>query len=296
MASGPAAETFWTLGPAAAARIPSWPKRPRSQAFAGGGVYVMRDGPDHVFIDCGPVGMAGRGGHGHNDGLSLEAMLAGQRLLTDCGTYVYSADPEWRNNFRSTAFHNTPVIDGAEQNRFVRPEYLWSLMDDATPEVRHWRGDADADWFVGAHAGYRRLPQPVTPVRAVTLDKKHHRLAVIDRFEGTGEHVIRVPYHLAPGIAAAEEAPGRWRLRTEAGEFLLVFLDPGQWTAALGDGWVSPRYGVKQQAGVLNFIRDGALATLAVGLLPAADAPADLGRWLAAQVAWAEKIPVKSRN
>ena len=29
-----------------------------SVAFPGGGVYVMRDKGNHVFIDCGPIGLA----------------------------------------------------------------------------------------------------------------------------------------------------------------------------------------------------------------------------------------------
>ena len=294
MASGPAAETLWTLGPEAAAKIPGATKYPSSQAFVEAGVYVMREGLNHVFIDCGPVGMAGRGAHGHNDCLSLEAAVLGRLLLTDCGAYVYSADQEWRNSFRSTAFHNTPVVDDKEQNRFVRPEYLWSLHDDAKPEVRLWRVGPDADWFVGAHAGYRRLSQPVTPVRVVTLDKENHRLAVIDRFEGAGGHVVRVPYHLAPGVMPVEEAPGRWRLETDAGDFVLVFFDGAEWTAAVGDGWVSPRYGVKERALVLNFMRDGALAPLAVGLMPATNVPADAARWLAEQAARAESLAVKT--
>jgi hypothetical protein len=294
MAAGPTVETFWTLGPAAAAKIPRAPKAPPSQAFPDAGVYIMREGRDHVFIDCGPVGMAGRGGHGHNDCLSLEAALAGRLILTDCGAYVYSADQEWRNSFRSTAFHNTPVVDGVEQNRFVRPDYLWSLHDDAKPEVRLWRPGDVADWFVGAHAGYCRLSPPLTPVRTVMLDKRHHRLVVVDRFEGSGEHAIRVPYHLAPGVVAAEEAPGRWRLATEAGDYVMVFLDPGQWTAALGDGWVSPRYGIKQRSQVLNFIREGALSTLSVGLMSAADAVADPGRWLAERTAEVAGLSVKA--
>ncbi len=35
----------------------------------------MRNNVDHVFIDCGPLGLAGRGGHGHNDCLAFEAVL-----------------------------------------------------------------------------------------------------------------------------------------------------------------------------------------------------------------------------
>ena len=164
-----AAEVFWTLGPEAAATLPAKPAAQYSRAFADGGVYIMRAGNDHIFIDGGPVGMAGRGGHGHNDCLSLEAVLEGVPLIIDCGAYIYTADTEWRNSFRSTAFHNTPLINGKEQNRFVAPEYLWTLRNDATPDVRHWRSTEDADGFVGAHGGYRRLASPVTPVRAVGL-------------------------------------------------------------------------------------------------------------------------------
>ncbi len=310
-ASGPAAEIFWLLGPEAAATIPAQagtkaPRLPASQAFPDGGVYVMRgtgdDAADHVFIDCGPVGMKGRGGHGHNDCLGIDAALEGAHLLTDCGAYIYSADPDWRNSFRSTAFHNTPSIDGEEQNRFVRPEYLWSLIDDAKPEVRLWQPGDDADRFVGAHSGYRRLARPLTPVRAVTLDKRRHRLVIVDAFEdiapvggagagqGDGAHHLRVPYHLAPGVEVEAGEAGVWRLTTPAGDFLLAALDVESWSAALGDGWVSPRYGVKVRAKVLNFLRDGRPKPLAVALLPATGAPADPRRWLAEEAAAAMKL------
>ncbi len=51
---------------------------PASAAFREGGVYILR-ATDHVFVDCGPVGLAGLGGHGHNDALSFEAWLAARR-------------------------------------------------------------------------------------------------------------------------------------------------------------------------------------------------------------------------
>jgi hypothetical protein len=296
-----AAEVFWLLGPEAVKKIPATPQIPGSEAFRDGGVYIMRGGEDpgedHVFIDCGAVGFDGRGGHGHNDCLSLEAMLAGVLLFTDCGAYVYSADPEWRNAFRSTAFHNTPMIDAQEINRFVRPEYLWALHDDAEPEVREWTtaGDApgDTDVFVGAHSGYRRLAEPVTPVRSVRLDKTRHSLVVIDRFEGTGAHAVRIPYHLAPGVDAIEQERGQWRLKAGGREFLLVFDngeagggdENGGWTVSLGEGWVSPSYGVKHPAKVLNFIHQGALAPLAVAVMPADTAPENPLQWLKGEAA-----------
>lgn len=280
MASGPMAEVFWTLGPDTVKKKFAKPETPGSQAFRDGGVYIMRSGDDHVFIDCGPVGMAGLGGHGHNDCLSFEATLMGVSLITDCGAYLYSADPTWRNDFRSTGFHNTPVIGGEEQNRFVHPDFLWSLHDDAEPDVRHWSSGVDEDRFIGAHSGYRRLPEPVTPVRGIVLDKTGHRIVIADSFEGTGEHGTRIPYHFALAVEADQEGPGQWRLSTGGQDFLLVSDIGKDWTAKLGDGWVSTSYGVKHPAKVLNFTRRGPLKSLSIAIMPAEGAPDNPLEWL----------------
>ncbi|MGI9302868.1 MAG: heparinase II/III family protein, partial [Gammaproteobacteria bacterium] len=77
--SGSAAELVWGVGLEAArnakARARARDVRPESQAFTEGGFYIASNDVDHVFIDCGPVGLGGRGGHGHNDCLSFEAIL-----------------------------------------------------------------------------------------------------------------------------------------------------------------------------------------------------------------------------
>ena len=208
--AGSRSEAFWLLGPAAAAALPEAatpPRPPRSRAFPDGGFYVLRNEADHVFVDCGPVGLAGRGGHGHNDCLSFEAALDGVHLVTDCGAFVYTASFAERNRFRSTAFHNTPCVDGAEMNR-LQPDLLWSLEYDARPVVRRFETGTETDIFCGAHAGYGRLPAPVTPVRTIVLDHRSHALTITDAFEGAGRHRIEIPLHLAPGVTASEEGAG----------------------------------------------------------------------------------------
>ncbi len=279
-ASGPKEEVFWTLGPQAAAKVPETPAATGSQSFPDGGVCIMRAANDHVFIDCGPVGMAGRGGHGHNDCLSFDAMLAGVTVVTDCGTFVYSADPEWRNDFRSTAFHNTPMIDAEEINRFRNPNFLWTLINDAVPDLRHWQSSDAADIFIGAHSGYQRLASPVTPVRAMMLDKENHRLLIADSFEGAGPHSVRIPYHFAAGAEIEENRPNQWTINAEGEQFLLASNGGKSWTGALGEGWVSASYGIKKKAPVLNFISGGALEPLLVGIMPVENAPENIQHWL----------------
>ena len=258
---GPHSELLWLLGPERAATSGPAVRR-RSRGFPHGGVYVLAGDDDHVFVDAGPIGLAGRGGHGHNDCLALEAWLAGEPVLTDAGAYVYTASPEWRNRFRGTTFHSTPEIDGEEQNRFVRPDWLWSLHDDTRPEVRLW--EPDVPRLVAAHFGYARLAEPVTTVRAVELDPRSHRLLVEDRFEGTGEHIVSVPYHVAPGIEPRPDSAGRLRLVSPRRTFVLTYADPAEWRLAVGESWTSPSYGVKLPRSVILFHRHGSLRPLRV--------------------------------
>jgi hypothetical protein len=267
--SGPRTEVAWLVGAAAAETLPDRADVPLpSRGFEDAGWYVMRGPRGHVFVDCGPVGLAGRGGHGHNDCLSFEAWLDGESLITDSGCFVYTASPEWRNRLRATAAHNTPRVDGVEQNR-LDPSLLWSLGSDAEAEVRRWTAGDVRDVLVAGHAGYRRLAFHVTPVRTLAFDHDACLLAVLDTFEGAGEHEVVVPFHLAPPGDAVEERPGRWRLDAGARTFALEWDDPAAWEATLRASWVAPSYGIRIESRVLELSRRGPLAPLLVAIGPA---------------------------
>ncbi len=271
--AGRSEEIFWTLGSRAAALVASRrraPARAISAAFPHGGCYVMRNGHDHVFIDCGPVGQAGRGGHGHNDCLSFEASIDGCHLVSDCGAYLYTASVEERNNFRSTAYHNTPLIDREEVNRFIRPDFLWTLRDDAAPLVKVWQPGSARDVFVGTHSGYDRLASAVGPVRTIELDHELHRLLVRDEIAGAGDHLVTVPLHLAPGVEAGCDGVETVILRHGDRTFLLNWSSAEDWTLEVGTGRISPSYGLVQTTVRLLWRRSGPLpVTLSVSIAPA---------------------------
>jgi uncharacterized heparinase superfamily protein len=270
--SGPREEIFWTLGPRAAASLVEdggGPSPIASAGFPEGGFYVMRNDRDHVFIDCGPVGQAGRGGHGHNDCLSFEAVLDGAHLVSDCGAYVYTASAHERNSFRSTAYHNTPQVDGEEINRFVRWDHLWTLHDDAHPRVTRWEAGSGQDVFEGTHSGYLRLPSPVSPVRTLVLDHERHSLTIADHIAGAGAHVVTIPLHLAPGVEARSETTGRLVLTANGKEFLLLWSSSTEWELTVGQARVSPSYGVVVTVVRLLWRLAASLpATLNVSLMP----------------------------
>jgi uncharacterized heparinase superfamily protein len=239
--SGPRSELTWIFGPERVAKFPRAPAMsPPSSAFKNGGCFVMRDGATHVFIDCGPVGLAGRGGHGHNDALSFEAWLDGAPLLVDSGSYVYTASFEQRNRYRSTGSHNTPMVDREEINRFVDPDSLWSLHDDARPVCLKWRSDENEDVFVGRHRGYERFGIDVE--RTICVDKRGRSLEITDRLNGKGTHQISIPLHLAPSVSLSRAAD-TVKLYSAGREFEVIGEGDG-WSMAVEQCFVSPSYGI----------------------------------------------------
>ncbi len=271
-------ETLWWMGPGTVKN--SATTTPSSKSFVHAGVYILRDDKIRVFVDAGPVGMGGRGGHGHNDCLSIDVCVNGESLIVDPGSYVYTPDWQARNRYRSTAAHNTPQIDGQEINRYTHPRHLWRLHDDAVPTVRHWSTGADIDVLVADHSGYRRLASPVTPVRGIMLDKMTGNIIIADGFEGDGDHDIRIPFMLAPDVSVEQLAAGILRLSAPNAQFLFVQAFPEAWDADIEPANVSPCYGVEQNSHAIVFHRRAALLPSAVAIIANEDAPADPQRWL----------------
>jgi uncharacterized heparinase superfamily protein len=224
-----------------------------------------------VFIDCGPIGLAGRGGHGHNDALSFEAWLEGVPLIIDCGSYVYTASFEARNRFRSTASHNTPSIDNEEINRFIDRDNLWGLHNDARPVCLEWRVNDSEVVFVGTHQGYGRLGIQVR--RTIRFDKTDRSLEITDELNGKAEHEVTIPLHLAPGVDVDATTDG-WTLWSEGRAFHVTPRSALGWNAHNEPCLVSPSYGVALPAQRLMWRRRDSLpATLSVTIRLAVPEP-----------------------
>jgi hypothetical protein len=249
-----AAEWLWVLGPDASTKARTREVGPAG--FPDGGAFVLRGPDDHVFVDCGPVGLAGRGGHGHNDVTALDATLAGTPLLVDPGSYVYTSSPEWRNRFRATAAHNAVQLDGEELNRLGEEGHLWSLREDARPVGASVFERGGVQVFRGGHTGYERLPSPVRVRRTAALDPEGHRLVVVDELDGNGEHDARVRWLLAPGAVLTVEH-GTARIEAAGRVFAAAWSD--DWQGAAARGWFSPSYGVRVEVDCLELTRSGPL-------------------------------------
>lgn len=251
-------EIFWTLGFGYLNNLPAPDNKYFTKAFKEGGFYIMGNKDCHVFIDCGPIGLANRGGHGHNDLLSFDALIQGEHIITDCGAYLYTADYKERNSFRSTSYHNTPKIDGEEINRFISPTYLWNFKNDAAHSLVRWEIKDNLDIFIGSHSGYMRLNEPVTPIRKVILKKDKSELLISDIISGSGVHTAEIPLHFYPGVKILNISSKCLDIISGTKLFKLFWQGDG-WYVRLETCRVSPSYGVVLDASKIVWYNNNAV-------------------------------------
>jgi hypothetical protein len=229
-----------------------------SRLFPDAGVAVMHAAAStYLLVTNSIVGTQGFGNHKHNDQLSFEYHAAGSPVVVDPGSYVYTSDPDARNRFRGTAFHNTLMIDGVEQND-TRPEWIFRMFESARAEHLGFVDGPDRVEYRGRHHGYERLDSPVTHERWLRLDKASGALRIVDRVLGAGSHDLRWHFHLAPGVEVAALDAQRLALAVAARRWILRY--PADLTAVAGASFYSPSYGVRRPCRCVDFSIRTALA------------------------------------
>jgi len=218
------AEMLWIIGPEGVElydRLEAESPREISKGFRSSGYFVMRDGwrrdSSFVLIDCGPHGAEVGCGHAHSDALSIEFASGGVTWLVDPGTFVYAADPKTRDEFRSTAAHNTVTVDDQPQSipsGLSGPPKPFSWRTGAKCQLSEFVERDGAIFFQGSHDGYERLRDPVTHTRSALYLKPDPvanlpgRLIVRDRFTAKERHRYAIRYHFAPDCEATVVTDG----------------------------------------------------------------------------------------
>jgi hypothetical protein len=218
-------------------------------AYPQGGWYVMRHEQLWAIVRCGDVGLGGIGGHAHNDQLSFELALGDQPLIVDPGSYLYTADPQARNEFRSTSAHSTLQIGGAEQNR-LPSDQLFMLPGETSALCLRFETDGPRALFEGEHTGFRELGRPLRHRRELRFDGETGSLEIIDTVYGAQGLELLWSFPLAPCDALAERscATARFtdaRLQIEADEASL----------SVERASLAPSYGVRIDVPRLRALR-----------------------------------------
>ena len=220
-------EAVWRCGNlarelVATGRGSQWP----STALRESGYCVSRNARgDHLLFDAGRHGFL-NGGHAHADALSITLTVAGRPLFVDPGTATYITDPEVRDRFRSSAMHNTLVLDGRQQSEPAGP-FHWRSRANAQARVWRSSGPPDgADYIEASHDGYA----PRQHVRSV-LAIDGLGWWILDAVLGRGEGDAVTYWHVHPDWRAT---PGERHVLLEHQDGFTVAL------AASGEAILHP--------------------------------------------------------
>ena len=203
--------SLWLLGNTGKAKFQSLPE-PKTDGkepskFDEGGYYILKaDTPVRakLIFDAGPIGLGSIAAHGHADALSFVLYIDGRQFFIDPGTYTFVANDPYRNYFRSTAAHNTVVVDGKDQSEMGGP-FLWTRKAESVLE--EFLSTKSYDRVVASHNGYSSLPDPVVHRRIIELDKRYATIAIRDCIEANTRHTITLYFHLAPSCDVRSKSP-----------------------------------------------------------------------------------------
>ncbi|OHB63548.1 MAG: hypothetical protein A2Y77_03405 [Planctomycetes bacterium RBG_13_62_9] len=208
-----------------------------SRSFPEAGWHVLRRGREYCLVSCGRNGPAGRGGHAHNDKLSIELASGGRDVVVDPGTYTYTADPDRRNRFRSTGYHNTVRVEEHEQNGPLNGD-VFTLPDHVVIRRAQLAEGAGRACFEGRieYAG-------IVHERTVSLEAEPGRWRIEDRVSCRRPIQPEASFHLSPRAISRDAC-----ILDKEDRSVLARLDVEGGRMSTRDYDYSPRYGVSTPA------------------------------------------------
>lgn len=237
----------------------------KSHAFRKSGNFVMRSGDNFLMIRCARINFGGVSCHNHNDALSFALQAAGRDFFIDPGTFSYTAYPDIRNRFRSTAAHNVIHLQGQEQNDFGKSVFDFT-GDKARARCVKWKSNEAFDIFVGEHRGFRVGDREAICSRGIRFEKKNSRWIIEDELRLHGKRLRKSEplvqpnppsmewrFHLHPNVTVTAESPTRVILDHGGSQLSLDFFVEG---AIMREemGSVSFRYASKSPTTVLSLV------------------------------------------
>jgi hypothetical protein len=227
------------------------PYTPR-RSFPESGYYLLgsefeTDQEVRMLVDCGPLGYLSLAAHGHADSLAIVLSVGGEEILVDPGTYCYHTAPEWRNYFRGTSAHNTVQVDNYDQS-IPQGNFMWSRH--ASSHCLKFVTDANRQYFVGVHEGYKRLRNPVVHRREITYFPNREEFEIEDILFGSGPHDVTRHWHLAEHLVPKVDR-GVITIESASAHIIITAADDHcEQELAIGSidpigGWISRCFGSK---------------------------------------------------
>ena len=195
------------------------------------GYWVLENKAMRIIFDTAPLGSDYLPGHAHCDMLSVLMDFREQNVLCDTGVFEY-AEGARRTYSRSTAAHNTVVLDGLEQAE------IWKSFRVGRrghpQEMKITSSELSCE-----HTGFAIWQRGLDHRRTIRL--LENGFEWVDHVQGPGEHRFEAYFHFAPDVEITSGVESRFSLSNG-----LVF-DVRGCSASLMSSEYYPQFGVVQE-------------------------------------------------
>jgi Heparinase II/III-like protein/Heparinase II/III N-terminus len=214
-------------------QLPRGGDRQDAKLLPDSGIAVLHSGHASVIFSAMPNGLGGKGSHTHCDKLSIVFRLGGDEVFCDSGSRCYTRSTELRNFDRSTAAHNTLLVDESDQNTLGGELFRSGNEALVSPVTLLEDGRTGAR---ASHQGYSRFN--IGHKRTVELGPCS--LQLVDEVSGADKHLLELRFILGPEWLAYPEimtgervtcrvkGPRQLTLQCEAAHSLALSVIPAQ--------------------------------------------------------------------
>ncbi len=220
-----------------------------SNSFLDSGTFIIRNEDDYLILSSSNAIKNGTGGHFHNDCFSFELYSKGTNYIIDPGCYLYSSK-YWRNLFRSSKFHNAPVINNSECNKYDEDK-LFYMPNDVKSELNTWLVDKEKVLFSGSHYGYFK-DYSIKTTRDISYNYDSQWL-ICDIFDGNGIHNIDWFFHFPDIKIKILNNKSLIAFGKKSNLKMNFIIDTDDCKLIVKKSYISKGYGKKSISNLINF-------------------------------------------
>ncbi len=215
-------------------------------SFEESGFYIINDLNKKLIFDTGEICPTYLPAHGHCDALSFELSIAKEPFIVNSGTYMYESGG-WRNYFRSTRAHNTISISNQEQSQFWGSFRVAKRIKKVRRKKFVYK---NIQFYAGSYVSYRGNEHK----RYIGyLDM--NTMIVLDSVSTPSKENIESYLHFVPevNVEIIDNI-----VHANKGVEAIKLASIGTYNIAVGQGWYSEEFNVKEQNKHLIFQKEKA--------------------------------------
>lgn len=215
------------------------------QILEKSGLAKLENDWGKVIIELSSLGLAGRGGHGHNDFSSFELTIGLTDVIVDTGCYCYTSNYKDRNYSRSSSAHNILTIDNHEINDFVDEKNLWHLKNQMEP--RHFKSSSRE--ITCSHESFKNIDKSIDYERKFILEE--NSLIIKDKLKSEKSHNFESIFILPHSAIIKFKEIDRISFKIDEKTYIIHVTSNSQITLAVEKCWISYNFGEKNDSNKL---------------------------------------------